>query len=99
MNTPTITPTFASRRRALRRAALILTLLAAPACQAYIDPNTGGFIYQLLFPLIVAVAAGWRWVKMGVSSAWHRVVTKLTGQHVSTTEPRATDAPAPPEER
>lgn len=26
---------------------------------AYIDPNTGGFLFQLLFPLAVAIGGAW----------------------------------------
>ena len=83
-----------------RSAYLLLALMAVlPDCQAYVDPNVGGFIYQLLFPLLVAVAAGWRWIKMGVSSAWRRLVARLTGRPAATTESQATETPAPPEDR
>ena len=80
-----------SSRSHLRIATLVLMLGAAPACHAYIDPNTGGFIYQLLFPLIVAVAAGWRWVKMGVVSIWHRLAGKIGAGPGDVTQDREDD--------
>jgi hypothetical protein len=84
----------------LRLAAFVLTLAAAPQCHAYIDPNTGGFIYQLLFPLIVTVAAGWRWVKLGVGSAWGRLVCRIKGRQPSVSAnasgAKAQDAPEEP---
>ncbi|HEY9025802.1 MAG TPA: hypothetical protein VIP05_15980 [Burkholderiaceae bacterium] len=49
-----------------RLAALLLLGLAAADANAYIDPNTGGLLYQILLPVIVAVTAGWRYLKLSV---------------------------------
>lgn len=43
-------------------AALMLAAWS-PAAQAYIDPNSAGLLYQILFPLFVAVMGAWRWLK------------------------------------
>jgi hypothetical protein len=83
-------------RARLRLAAFVLTLAAAPACNAYIDPNTGGFIYQLLFPLIVAVAAGWRWLRLFAGSAWQRLKTAVTGRAAPKVD--STNDTAPPDQ-
>ena len=34
-------------------------VLGADTAQAYIDPNAGGLLYQLLFPLLIAIAGAW----------------------------------------
>jgi hypothetical protein len=30
---------------------------------AYIDPNTGGWLFQLLFPVLVAIGIAWNFLK------------------------------------
>lgn len=44
-----------------RRSALIFLLLAcmSPSAHAYIDPNAGGFLFQLLAPLLAIVTGLW----------------------------------------
>jgi len=43
----------------------LLLLFAATAVPAfaYVDPNTGGLIAQIAFPLMVVLAAAWAWVR------------------------------------
>ena len=37
-----------------------LTIFAFPSdCEAYLDPNIGGSLFQLLFPVLVAIAGAW----------------------------------------
>lgn len=31
--------------------------------QAYVDPNTGGYIFQLLYPIFVAIGIGYLFLK------------------------------------
>lgn len=39
---------------------LLIMLLAIPSpAAAYIDPNTGNIIFQILFPIITAIATGY----------------------------------------
>ena len=40
---------------------------------AYIDPNAPGILYQILFPLIVALTVGWRWIRNLCVSTWKRI--------------------------
>jgi hypothetical protein len=47
-------------------AAALLTL-HAPLAQAYIDPNVGGLLFQLLAPVFVLIIAFWNRLKSGVS--------------------------------
>jgi hypothetical protein len=62
-------------------AVLAVALLLLPASAfAYIDPNAGGLLFQLLAPLFAAVVGGWlflrRWIAEHVRQLWRR----LTGQ-------------------
>jgi hypothetical protein len=60
----------------LRRAcALILVLLSSLPidAQAYIDPNAGGLLYQILFPVIVAVGAAWAGLRHKIGYWWSRL--------------------------
>lgn len=56
---------------------LFVWLLSPGAAQAYFDPNTGGLLYQILFPLVVAVVATWRYIKNAALAAWQRLKAKL----------------------
>lgn len=46
----------------MRSARLAALLVAATPLSAfaYIDPNAGGWLFQLLFPLLVAIGGAWR---------------------------------------
>ena len=50
-------------------ASLALALWVGNA-QAYIDPNAGGLLYQILFPVIVAVGAVWAGLRHKISYWW-----------------------------
>jgi len=50
---------------------LLLQCLSVPGTAlAYVDPNSASLAYQILFPLVVSVTAGWRWVKRWTTSIW-----------------------------
>jgi hypothetical protein len=59
--------------------ALVLALGLCTPVWAYIDPNAGGVLFQLLAPLFAAAVGAWlffkRWIKDWVRRAW----TRLTG--------------------
>ncbi len=44
---------------------------------AYIDPNAGGMLFQLLAPVFAAAVGAWlflrRWIAAAVRNLWHRV--------------------------
>jgi hypothetical protein len=44
---------------------------------AYLDPNTGGLLFQLLAPLFIAIAAGWAFLRRGASDLMRRFVAYL----------------------
>lgn len=61
-------------------ALLFLALMWPVSAHAYIDPNTGGLLFQLLAPLFAAIVGGWlflrRWLAYQVRRLWRR----LTGR-------------------
>ena len=43
---------------------IILSLqLSANEAHAYVDPNTGGYVFQLLYPIFVAIGIGYFFLK------------------------------------
>jgi len=60
-------------------ALLSMLLLPAPAW-AYIDPNAGGMLFQLLAPLFAAVVGGWLFLRKWIAEQVRQVWRKLTGR-------------------
>lgn len=54
---------------------LLLDLLSCPAAHAYVDPNAGGFLFQLLFPLFMALAAMWVFLRKKAIEIGKRILT------------------------
>ena len=67
--------------RLLALAVLVLWSLQPLPALAYIDPNAGGMLFQLLAPLFAAAVGAWlflrHWIAEFVRKLWHR----LTGRH------------------
>lgn len=57
----------------------VLVLLPAPAF-AYIDPNAGGMLFQLLAPLFAAVVGGWLFLRRWLSAVVRRWWSRLLGR-------------------
>jgi len=59
---------------------LLALLLPALPAWAYIDPNAGGMLFQLLAPMFAAIVGAWlflrRWIAAQLRRLWHR----LTGR-------------------
>lgn len=57
--------------------ALVCLTVCSPAF-AYIDPNAGGLLFQLLAPLLAAVVGGWlflrRWITYHVRRLWLKML-------------------------
>lgn len=51
-----------------------------PEAQAYIDPNVGGWLYQLLFPLLIAIAGAWAVLRHKISEFFSRFGKRLRGK-------------------
>jgi hypothetical protein len=63
--------------KAVRIRALGFVAVLGPATAfAYLDPNAPGLLYQMLFPLVVALTIAWRWIKDTVSWLWLRIWRK-----------------------
>lgn len=59
-------------------------LAAAPlAAFAYVDPNAGGWLYQLLFPLLIAIGALWAIMRQRISLFLQRWSGKKEGSQES----------------
>jgi hypothetical protein len=45
-------------------------------CFAYVDPNLGGWLFQLLFPVLVTLGGIWVIVRTRVASLWRRLLRR-----------------------
>lgn len=55
---------------------LFVLLLAAGMplqAHAYIDPNSGGWLFQMVFPVLVAIGMAWGFVRDRVSALLRRI--------------------------
>jgi hypothetical protein len=61
---------------ALTGAALAAVWSLAPlhAAHAYVDPNSAGMLYQILFPILVAIASMFTVLRRSIARLWNRVV-------------------------
>jgi hypothetical protein len=59
-------------------ALLIIIGVALPAdAFAYVDPNTGGLLFQLIAPLLLALAAAWAFLRHQIRQLGQRIVRAL----------------------
>jgi len=56
---------------------LLLDLFSCPPADAYVDPNAGGFLFQLLFPLFMAFAAMWVFLRKKAIEVGKRILKFL----------------------
>lgn len=50
-------------------------------CYAYLDPSAGGWLYQMIFPVIVAISSVWLLLQRSVSNLWSRACNgRFTGR-------------------
>lgn len=56
---------------------VFLSTIAVTPAQAYIDPNTGGMLFQLLFPLFAVLLAFWAFVRNRLADAWRWILLIL----------------------
>lgn len=64
----------------LIRVLLVAAILQPTMALAYIDPNTGGMLFQLLAPLFAAVVAGWIALRRVIGQTVSRWLRKLSGK-------------------
>lgn len=54
---------------------LFLSVLAVPSVAwAYIDPNTGGMIFQMLAPILAAIAGAWIMARDYIKRIFFRLI-------------------------
>ena len=67
-------------RLAALSSTLVLLCLHSGMAYAYIDPNAGGMLFQLLAPLFAAVVGGWlflrRWITEQLRRLWRRITCR-----------------------
>jgi hypothetical protein len=67
--------------RAAKLLVALLVLLSQPLpAWAYIDPNAGGMLFQLLAPLFAAIVGGWLFLRRWIASLVRRLWLRLTGR-------------------
>jgi hypothetical protein len=70
---------FAAMRNAVLAASAGLVCVL-PNAHAYIDPNVGGWLYQLLFPLLIALAGAWAALRHKISEFFATCARRLRGK-------------------
>lgn len=61
--------------------ALLALALHPQSAWAYIDPNAGGMLFQLLAPLFAAIVGGWLFLRRWIADLVRRLWLRLTGRH------------------
>ena len=59
--------------RVLHSSLLFVALLAPLPAFAYIDPNTGGMIFQILAPILAMITSAWLFLKDRIKAAFYRL--------------------------
>jgi len=59
---------------------LVAFLMVAPLrpAHAYLDPNSAGSLYQILFPVLVAIGSAVAMTKRYIKYYWNRVIEACT---------------------
>ena len=52
----------------------IYLVLSTTIALAYVDPNTGGYIFQLLYPVFMAIGIGSYFLKNQIKKLWHSFI-------------------------
>ena len=63
----------------MKMALFLLALLPLPAF-AYVDPNAGGLLLQLLAPLFAAIAGAWLFLRRWIADWFRRARRRLFGR-------------------
>jgi hypothetical protein len=62
-------------------ASVFVALLWPASAWAYIDPNAGGMLFQLLAPLIAAAVGAWLFLRRWLADLFKRGWRRLTGRN------------------
>ncbi len=63
-----------------RLAVLCVLLLVMQSAHAYIDPNAGGVLFQLLAPLFAGLVGAWLVARRWIAAQCRRIWRRLTGR-------------------
>jgi hypothetical protein len=63
-----------------RLAVLCVLLLLGQSAHAYIDPNAGGILFQLLAPLFAGIVGAWLVARRWLAEQCRRLWRRLTGR-------------------
>ena len=70
---------YAGRILVLMPVLSLASLLLMPSvCQAYVDPNAAGWLFQALFPIFVAIGGAWAVFRRRIAAIFQRVRRALT---------------------
>ena len=70
-----------SRLRVMVLCVAMFTLCALPTpAMAYIDPNAGGMLFQLLAPVFAALIGAWLFLRRWIADLARRVWARITGR-------------------
>lgn len=58
-------------------ASVVLAIAPLKPAHAYIDPNSAGPLYQLLFPLLIAIGSVVAMLRRVIARAWNRLTSAL----------------------
>ena len=59
----------------------LLCLLPIHAAYAYVDPNSAGLLYQILFPVLVAIASALTAMRRSLARLWRRLFRRGSADH------------------
>lgn len=72
--------------------AVLLACAPLQSAFAYVDPNSAGWLYQLLFPLLIAIGSAFAALRRVIAHAWSRFATRVVavvrGERGERSEPR-----------
>ena len=68
-------------RKTLSALAFVFMVLLCPVpARAYIDPNAGGMLFQLLAPLLAAIVGAWLFLRRWLADLFKRGWKRLTSR-------------------
>lgn len=73
----------------------VLTCMPMKAAYAYIDPNSAGALYQILFPLLVAIGSAFAFLRRTIVSTFTRLTHALVSVVRGERRKRAKDTGSP----
>ena len=59
---------------------LLVAFLVPSTALAYIDPNTGGLLFQLLAPIFAGILGAWVFMRKAIGGLFRGIWRKLTGK-------------------